>query len=82
LRNLQAAAKRLLDEPVVAEAFATEERLYAEAWARSEPRDAAGRELLHAAQRALRMLRVRLQALADAHTLDQHRISQQPDVAG
>lgn len=65
-------AQALVNDPLVAEIFATLEGRYIHQWRNTPPEDVQKREAAHAAIRALDDFRSRLKALATAPKVEAH----------
>lgn len=69
-------AARLLDSPMLVEAFETMERAYIDAWASSPVRDAEGREAIYRHLQALRQVRGHLKTAVDTGKLARVELDQ------
>lgn len=65
-------AMELINDPLVAEIFATIEGRYIHQWRNTPPEDVQKREAAHAAIRALDDIRARLKTVAAAPRVDAH----------
>lgn len=71
-QELANRAQQLIDDPVVAEIFASLEGRYITEWRHTPPADVQKREAAHAAIRALDDFRAKLKALATAPKVEAH----------
>jgi len=69
-------AQRLLDDPILADAFATIEQEYIEQWQNSPARDAEGREKLYMMLKLLQRVKGHLSQVVDTGKLEKATLVQ------
>jgi len=72
------AARRILDDPLVAETFSALEREYLKRWVESGFADRDGREELHRYVHVLRQFRAQFEAMVADGDVVEHQAAQRP----